>query len=108
MPTDLQMLPPDKKRDPDRSILITHLETLLLLTTTKEAREYLRKVNVYTIVKEAHLAVDDEEVRDACERVVQVLMRDEANGGEDESGWVQPQEEEGDEDDDDDKIVDIL
>lgn len=110
MPTDLQMLPPDKKRDSDKSILVTHLDTLLLLTTTREAREYMRKVNVYTIVKETHLAVDDEEVQDACERVVQVLMRDEEKEGENESGWVQPQEEDEDEDDDDDddKIVEIL
>lgn len=109
MPADLQMLPPDKKRDPERTILITHMETLLLLTTTKEAREYMRKVNVYTVVKEAHLAVDDDDVRDACDRVVQVLMRDEAVGGEEGGGLVRPGEEDEDEDDEDDnKIVDIL
>lgn len=111
MPTDLQMLPPDKKRDPEGTILITHMETLLLLTTTKEAREYMRRVNVYTVVKEAHLAVDDDDVRDACDRVVQVLMRDEAVEGEDEGGLVRPGGDDngGDDDDgDDDKIVDIL
>lgn len=108
MPTDLQMLPPDKKRDPEGTILITHMETLLLLTTTKEAREYMRKVNVYTVVKEAHLAVDDDDVRDACDRVVQVLMRDEAVGGEDGGGWVRPGQDEDEDDEDDDKIVDIL
>lgn len=109
MPTDLQMLPPDKRRDPERAILITHMETLLLLTTTKEAREYMRKVNVYTVVKEAHLAVDDDDVRDACDRVVQVLMRDEAVNGEDGGGLVRPKEDEDeDEDEDDNKIVDIL
>lgn len=103
MPSDLQMLPPDKKRDTDMSILVTHLETLLLLTTTRPAREYMRKVNVYTVVKECHLAVDDDDVQDACDRLVQVLMRDEANG--DEGGFVETAEE-GDEDDD--KLVEIL
>lgn len=108
MPTDLQMLSPDKKRDPVNTILTTHMETLLLLTTTKEAREYMRKVNVYTVVKEAHLAVEDDDVRDACDRVVQVLMRDEAVEGEDEGGWVQPKEDEDEDEEDDDKIVEVL
>lgn len=105
MPADLQMLPPDKKRDTDMSILVTHIETLLILTTTRPAREYIRKVNVYTVIKECHMAVDDDDVQDACDRLVQVLMRDEADG--DEGGFVQTAE--GDEEDeDDDKIVEIL
>lgn len=106
MPTDLQMLPPDKKRDPDKSILVTHLETVLLLTTTRAAREYMRKANVYTVIKECHMAVDDDDVQDACDRIVQVLMRDEAGGEEDVGGWAQSEEE--DDDGDDDKIIEIL
>ncbi|KAE8377683.1 hypothetical protein BDV26DRAFT_262958 [Aspergillus bertholletiae] len=74
---DLQLLPPDKKRDSDNSIIITHLETLLLLTTTREGRERMREVQVYPIIRECHLNVDDENVREACDRLVQVLMRDE-------------------------------
>lgn len=74
---DLQLLPPDKKRDPDASIIQTHVETLMLLTTTKPGREYLREVKVYPIVRETHSRVDNENVREACDRLVQVLMRDE-------------------------------
>jgi hypothetical protein len=37
----------------------------------------LREVQVYPIVRETHLQVDDDGVREACERLVQVLMRDE-------------------------------
>ncbi|KIW95477.1 uncharacterized protein Z519_04062 [Cladophialophora bantiana CBS 173.52] len=74
---DLQLLPPDKARDSDNDILVTHLETLLLLTTTKEGRDKLRKVQVYPLIRETHMHVADEGVREACDRLVQVLMRDE-------------------------------
>ena len=84
---DLQLLPPDKVRDPDPAILITHLETLLLLTTTREARDLMRKVGVYPVVRECHAAVENENVRDAAERVVQVLMRKE-EGEEDDDQVV--------------------
>ncbi|KAE8348589.1 hypothetical protein BDV28DRAFT_164264 [Aspergillus coremiiformis] len=77
---DLQLLPPDKKRDCDNSIIITHLETLLLLTTTREGRDRMREVQVYPIIRECHLHIDDEGVREACDRLVQVLMRDEEGG----------------------------
>ena len=77
---DLQLLPPDKARESDNEILVTHLETLLLLTTTREGRDKLRKVQVYPIIRETHSHVEDEEVREACDRLVQILMRDEEEG----------------------------
>ncbi|ATY63384.1 family UPF0507 [Cordyceps militaris] len=80
---DLQLLPPDKKRDSDNTIIQTHLETLLLLATTRAGREHLRGVNVYPVVRETHSRVDDEDVQEACDRLVQVLMRDEEGEGQD-------------------------
>ncbi|KAL1879409.1 hypothetical protein VTK73DRAFT_6941 [Phialemonium thermophilum] len=74
---DLQLLPPDKQRDPDNNIVQTHVETLTLLTTTREGRDLMRGIKVYPIIRETHLRVEDEGVREACERLVQVLMRDE-------------------------------
>ncbi|KAJ4153741.1 hypothetical protein LMH87_010215 [Akanthomyces muscarius] len=74
---DLQLLPPDKKRDPDNTIIQTHLETLLLLTTTRLGRDYLREVNIYPVIRETHSRVNDEEVQEACDRLVQLIMRDE-------------------------------
>ncbi|WYZ45288.1 hypothetical protein EsH8_VIII_000604 [Colletotrichum jinshuiense] len=74
---DLQLLPPDKKRDSDTRIIETHIETLLLFTTTREGRDLMRQVKVYPIIRETHSRVDDEGVRDACDRLVQVLMADE-------------------------------
>jgi hypothetical protein len=79
MPEELQLLPPDKEREKDLDILKTHLDSLLLLSTEKESRDVLRKKQVYPIIRDCHAAVEDEEVRDACDRFVQVLMRDESN-----------------------------
>jgi hypothetical protein len=83
---DLQLLPPDKKRDSDNEILATHLETLLLLTTTREGRDKMRQVQVYPIIRECHLHVEDDDVREGCDRLVQVLMRDEEGDGDTEAG----------------------
>ncbi|KAK1759340.1 hypothetical protein QBC47DRAFT_371671 [Echria macrotheca] len=79
---DLQLLPPDKTRDPEAGIVQTHVETLTLLTTTREGRELMRRVKVYPVIRETHARVEDEGVQEACERLVQVLMRDEAEDGE--------------------------
>jgi hypothetical protein len=77
---DLQLLPPDKTREADSEILVTHLETLLLLTTTRQGRDKLRQVQVYPLARETHLHVEDEDVKEACDRLVQILMRDEEEG----------------------------
>lgn len=79
---DLQLLPPDKKRESDNTILTTHVETLLLLTTTREGREKMREVQVYPFIRECHLHVADEEVQEVCDRLVQVIMRDEEGEGD--------------------------
>lgn len=74
MPEECQLLPPDKTRDPDKHILITHLESLLLLSSTRAGRETLRKTGVYPIVRETHMHADDDDVEEACDRIVQVIM----------------------------------
>jgi hypothetical protein len=71
MPEEVQLLPPDKIRDPDNHILETHLESLLLLTSTRSGREYLRKAKVYPIIRETHLHSEDDDVQEACDRIVQ-------------------------------------
>lgn len=122
---DLQLLPPDKQRDSDPHILQTHVETLVLLTTTREGRDLQRQIKVYPIIRELHLHVEHEGLREACERLVQVLMRDEE--GEEKvagdmkalsvvpskgiqtsqkGGWAD-QEGSEDEDEDDDKVIEI-
>ena len=98
---DLQLLDPDKKRDDDPAIIQTHVETLTILTSAKESREYLRQVEVYAIIRELHLKVKDEGVQEACERLVQVLARDEEDEAE-TKGRVGEVEE-----DEDDQLVEV-
>lgn len=73
---ELQSLPPDKERESDPTIVQTHIETLMLFTTTREGRDHMRDIKVYPVVRETHLRVKTEGVRVACERLVQVLMLD--------------------------------
>ncbi|KAL1965424.1 hypothetical protein VTN77DRAFT_5680 [Rasamsonia byssochlamydoides] len=113
---DLQLLPPDKKRDPDHNIIVTHLETLLLLTTTREGRDRMREVQVYPIIRECHLHVENEDVREGCDRLVQVLMRGE-EGEENEAEKeamararaqaLAQEESQGQDEDEDEKVIDI-
>ena len=102
---DLQLLPPDKEREKDHEILKTHLETLLLLTTTREGRDWMRNKQVYPIIRETHAHVEDEEVREACDRVVQVIMRKEE--GEEEEEDNAPRVQELPHDDEEDQLVDV-
>ncbi|KAJ9138856.1 DUF383-domain-containing protein [Pleurostoma richardsiae] len=95
---DLQLLPPDKQRDPDNRIIQTHVETLMLLTSTRAGRDLMREVKVYPVIRETHLRVEDDGVREACERLVQVLMRDEEEEGTGARGA---------EEDDDNRIVEV-
>lgn len=103
LPEELQLLPADKQRDPDNTILATHIESLLLLCTTREMREHLREKSVYPLIRELHKATKDENVVDLCDRLVQMLMRDEAK---------QEQIEEVDPDmkidSDDDQVVEVV
>lgn len=103
---EVQLLDPDKEREKQPDIICTHLETLLLLTTTTEGRQRLREVKLYPIIRELHLHVDDEDVRDGCDRLVQVLLRGEP-GDSEELIHGKPRVEELEEDEDD-QIIEIL
>lgn len=115
---ELQLLEPDKQREQDVEIMKAHLETLLLLCTTQEGREVMRKVKVYPIVRECHLHTEDEGVREACDRVVQIIMRKEEGEEEDVpnmadvdmngGGRGKMVELKDEEEDEDEKIVDVI
>lgn len=71
----------------------------------------MRQAGVYPVIKMCHLHVEDEGVREGCERLVQVLMRDEMEdeGGEEGGKGVSGEMVRGEEDEDEDeKIVEIL
>jgi len=112
---ELQLLEPDKEREKDLEIMKTHLETLLLLSTTREGRDVLRQVKVYPIIRECHLHVDNDDVREACDRVVQIIMRKEEGEEEDEipnsaeaaAGGGKLLDLKDNDEDEDDQIVEI-
>ncbi|KAJ1970139.1 Protein hgh1 [Dispira parvispora] len=78
MPDDIQLLPPDKQREPSEHLRKILVEILVLLTGTREGREYLRLRKVYPVVRTLHLWEKDEDVQEAIECLVQMLMGDEA------------------------------
>ncbi|KAL2915449.1 Protein hgh1 [Polyrhizophydium stewartii] len=78
MPDELQFLEPTKIREPDARIRHTLVETLLLLTTTRYGRDFMRACKVYPIIRQLHLVEKSEAVQEAIEEVVNMLMRDES------------------------------
>ncbi|EME41273.1 hypothetical protein DOTSEDRAFT_176315 [Dothistroma septosporum NZE10] len=102
---ECQLLPPDKERENQNDIILIHLETLLLLTTTPEGRKKLRDVKVYPIVRELHHHTEDQDVRDGVDRLVQVLQRGEEGDVPHDAGIPKVKALE---DDEDEQIVDVL
>ncbi|RMZ81825.1 hypothetical protein DV738_g2112, partial [Chaetothyriales sp. CBS 135597] len=64
MLVELQLLPEDKQREADEGVLVTLVETLLLLTTPREGRDVLRRSGVYPIIRMLHEKVASEQVRE--------------------------------------------
>ena len=99
-------------------IIRNHLETLFLLVTKggEAGKKIVKEAGTYVIIRELHLEVEDEAVREVCDRVVQVLMGDEVDGvaiseGQGKfaaasAGKMVTQKEE--EENEDDKIVEIF
>ncbi|KAH8116309.1 hypothetical protein DFH11DRAFT_1701313 [Phellopilus nigrolimitatus] len=88
LPAAVQLLPNTKKREVDEVLRLTHVETLLLVCTTRGGRDYLRNNGVYEVVRAMHLAEQDEKVSEQIERLVNLIKGDEAPLHELESdGW---------------------
>ena len=83
LPEICQYLGNEHVQEKDMQILKTHLETLFLLSTRggRDGARLVKESGTYPVVRELHLDVEDEGVRRACERLVDVLMGDEAVGG---------------------------
>ncbi|KAG1456701.1 hypothetical protein G6F56_006773 [Rhizopus delemar] len=92
-PEEIQLLGDDKKREIDTMLRAMLVESIILLTSTLYGREYLRKKQVYRVIQKLHAAEPDEEIKEKCVSVVDMLIRDEA-GPE----ITEVQEEEEDED----------
>ncbi|KAL6943183.1 Protein hgh1 [Hanseniaspora osmophila] len=79
LPEELQLLPEDKQRDPSNEIICVYLESILLLCTTKAAREYMRSKSVYPLIREMHKNVENDDIDELTVRVVNMLMRGDPN-----------------------------
>lgn len=62
----LQFLPPTKTREPDQTLRLTHVESLLLLCHTRWGRDFLRDNGVYEIIRVAHENETVDKVRTRC------------------------------------------
>ncbi|QLL33534.1 hypothetical protein HG536_0E04450 [Torulaspora globosa] len=106
LPDELQLLPEDKTRDPVPAIICSHLESILLLCTTKVGREFLRSKSVYPLIRELHKNIEDEDVADLCYRIVNVLMRGEPENDQlEELPSKAADEGDGEEEESDDEAV---
>ncbi|KAG0370896.1 hypothetical protein BC939DRAFT_460452 [Gamsiella multidivaricata] len=77
MPEDIQLLPPTKTREADAHLRETLLEGLIILTSTRQGRDYLREKKTYPVIQKMHLAETEDHVQEVAEQIVNMLMRDE-------------------------------
>ncbi|KAI9573854.1 hypothetical protein HD554DRAFT_560929 [Boletus coccyginus] len=109
LPSALQFLPPTKKREPDAVLRLTHVETLLLLCTTRWGRDFLRANGAYEIIRAAHLEETVDKVSEHIERLVQLIKGAEGPETADDR-LVSPATSVGghkDSDDEDNKIEEV-
>lgn len=66
-----------KVREMDSTVRAAIVDTFVLLCTTRNGRQFLRKIKVYPIVREAHLVEDKDDIGEQIHKLVGLLMRDE-------------------------------
>lgn len=84
-PPEIQLMPDDKKREPDAAVRGIHVDILLLWCGSRSGRDTMRAQNVYRIVQMMHKVEEDEEIKEKAVRLVGFLMRDEAAPGQEEA-----------------------
>ena len=79
LPEECQYLTAEHVQERNLEIMKTHLETIWLLATRggAEGKRLVKEKGTYPVIRELHLHVDNEGVRRACERIVDVIMGDE-------------------------------
>lgn len=78
IPVDLQYLPLDKKREPNKEIQKLLIDSLFQLCATKKCRMIMKKSGVYYFMRELHKVTDeDDPIMFSLENLVQVLIGDE-------------------------------
>lgn len=76
MPEELQYLGPEQERETDVRVLGEVIESLYLLVGRggEEGKKGVKEGGAYVVLRELHLWVEDEGVRECVETVVDVLM----------------------------------
>lgn len=77
------------------------LDSLVLLTSTRFGREYLRKKQVYRVIQRLHVQETDEDLKEQCVTIVDMLIRDEDGAEVTEIKPEQPEE-------DDDMVIEEI
>jgi hypothetical protein len=79
------------------------LDALVLLTTTRFGREYLRKKQVYRVVQRFDIPETDDDIKGKCEMVVDMLIRD-----EDGAEVTELHDEKKEDSDDEDMVIEEI
>ncbi|CAO1598640.1 MAG: hypothetical protein LQ349_001025 [Xanthoria aureola] len=115
LPPELQLLGPEHMPETDLQVLNNIVESLFLICARggEGARKSVRDMGTYPVVREVHVGIEDEGIRESVERVVQLLMGDEVEKPEDEMAAEKGKQERitggrEQEDDEDEKIVEIF
>ncbi|KAL8687223.1 MAG: hypothetical protein Q9224_005213 [Gallowayella concinna] len=120
LPPELQLLGPEHKQEDNLQVLHYLVECFFLICARggEEAVKGVRKMGGYAVLREVHVGVEDEGVRENVERVVQLLMGDEVENDREmvgaskgELGFLaegKDEEEREEADDEDEKIVEIF
>lgn len=114
---ELQLLGGEHTREKDVNVLKELLEVLYLLVVKDKGGEKeggkraVKESGGYLVVRELHLVEEDEGVRGACEKVVDVLLVGEAEAEREKGELVDKErvkEVDAEEDDGDEKIVEVF
>ena len=117
---ELQYLGPDQVREKDVEVIQQLLEALYLLVVRGDkfgdepdegrgGQRAVKEAGTYLVVRELHKDVEDDGVREGCERLVDVLIAIEHAEGKGVTDVVDEEHSGGREDDDEeDKIVEIF
>merc|ERR1712151_1042515 len=67
----------DHSIEKDRETILSLLDSLVLLASTKETRDFMRSNSLYPILREFDKKQEEEEIKEAVLKIVDLLVRDE-------------------------------
>ena len=81
LPDECQYLTDEHVQEKNLEIMKTHLETIWLLTTRggDDGRRCIKQRGTYPVIRELHLQIEDQDVRERCERIVHTIMGEEVS-----------------------------